>query len=65
MEKLGGNLVIESHGKVMEMDQKNKVMEIENILKKSWNFSTADHESRTRSSDNSISMGLLSTVIWL
>ena len=53
MEK---NLVIESHGKVMENGPKNKVME---ILKKSWNFFTADHESRTRSSDNSISTGLL------
>ena len=29
------------------------------VLKKSWNFLTADHESRTRSSDNSISTGLL------
>ena len=38
---------------------KNKVMEIENILEKSWNFSTGYHESRTRSSDNSISIGLL------
>ena len=44
------------HGKVMENGQKNEVME---ILKKSWNFFTADHESRTRSSDNSISTGLL------
>ena len=53
---------MEKHGKkilswkVMENGQKNKVME---ILKKSWNFYTADHESRTRSSDNSISTGLL------
>ena len=59
MEK---NLVVESHGKVIENGPKNKVME---ILKKSWNFFTADHESRTRSSDNSISTGLLCTVIWL
>ena len=29
------------------------------ILKKSWNFSTAYHESRTRSSDNSILIGRL------
>ena len=50
------SLVMESHGKVIENGQKNKVME---ILKKSWNFFTADHESRTRSSDNSISTGLL------
>ena len=53
MEK---NLVMESHGTDMENGQKNKVME---ILKKSWNFFTADHESRTRSSDNSISTGIL------
>ena len=50
MEK---NLVME---KSWKMGKKNKVME---ILKKSWNFFTADHESRTRSSDNSISTGLL------
>ena len=31
-------------------------MEIENILKKPWNLSTAYRESRTGSSDNSISM---------
>ena len=41
------------------MGIENQAMEIENILKrvdeKSWNFSTAYHESRTRSSDNSIS----------
>ena len=44
--------------KVMEkswkMGQKIEVMEIENIMGKSWNFSTAYHESRTRSSDNLI-----------
>ena len=51
-----------SHGKAWKkilswkMGKKNKVME---ILKKSWNFFTADHDSRTRSSDNSISTGLL------
>ena len=50
MEK---NLVMEKSGK---MGRKNKVME---ILKKSLNFFTADHELRTRSSDNSISTGLL------
>ena len=33
--------------------------QIENVLRKSWNVSTAYHESRTRSSDNSISIGLL------
>ena len=38
----------------MENVQKNKVVE---ILKKSLNFFTADHESCTRSSDNSISTG--------
>ena len=38
---------------------KNKVLKSENILKKSWNFSTAYHESRTRSSDNAISIGLM------
>ena len=31
-------------------------MEIENILKKSWDSSTAYHGSRTRSSDNSITI---------
>ena len=35
-------------------------MQIENIMEKSWNCSTAYHESRTRSYDNSISV-----VIWL
>ena len=48
---------------VMENWPKNKVMEIENILKKflenSWNFFTVYRESRTRSSGNSISMGLM------
>ena len=43
--------------KSWKMDKKIIVME--NILKRSWNFSTAHHESRTRSSDNSISIGLL------
>ena len=45
--------------RVMENGQKNKVMAIENILEKSWNFSTAYHKSHMRSSDNSISTGLL------
>ena len=36
---------------------KNKVMEIENILKKSWNFSNAYQESSLRSSDKSTSIG--------
>ena len=36
----------------------NFVIEIENILKKSWNFSTAYHESCTRSFDNSISIAI-------
>ena len=31
-------------------------MEIENILEKSWNFSTAYHESCTTTSDNFISI---------
>ena len=53
MEK---NLVMESHGKWAE---KIKSWKLKNILKKSWNFFTADHESRTRNSDNSISTGLL------
>ena len=44
----------------MEIGQTNKVMAIVNILEKSWNFSTAYHESRTRSWDNSIYTGLLS-----
>ena len=42
-----------------KMGKTNNVMQIENIMKKSWNFSIAIHESRTRSSDNSISLGLL------
>ena len=49
--------------KVTENWPKNKVMEIENILKKFleklWKFFTAYRESRTRSSGNSISMGLM------
>ena len=44
IEKHGKNLVIESDGKVMENRQYNNVMDIENILKKSWNVSTAYHE---------------------
>ena len=31
----------------------------EKVMQKTWNFSTAYYESRTRSSDNSISMGVL------
>ena len=54
MEKHGTNHVRESQGKWA----KKIVMEIENILKKSWNFSTAYHESRAKSSDNSVSIGL-------
>ena len=42
-------LSCKSHGKWAK-----KVMEIKNILKKFWNLSTSDHESSTRSSDNSI-----------
>ena len=49
-------LVMKSHGKWAE---KIKSWKLKNILKKSWNFFTADHELRTRSSDNSISTGLL------
>ena len=42
----------------------NKVMEIENILKKSWtSYGNTCRESRTRSSDNSIF--LFYAVIWL
>ena len=40
---------------VMENGQKSHG----NYCEKSWNFSTAYHESRTRSYDNSISVGLL------
>ena len=50
------------HGKWAE---KIKSWKLKNILKMSWNFFTADHESRTGSSDNSISTGLLCTVIRL
>ena len=39
--------------------EKIKVMEIIKYPEKSWNFFTADHESRTSSSDNSISTCLL------
>ena len=49
--------------KSLKMGKQNKVMKIENILKKSWNFCTAYHESLTRSSDNSIS--IRHAVIWL
>ena len=45
-----------SHGK---WANKNKVMEIQKVMEKSWNFSTTYRESRMRYSDNSISMGLL------
>ena len=55
-EKRGGEIL---SWKVMENWQNNNVIEIENILKKSWNFSTVYHESRTRSSVNSISTGML------
>ena len=57
MEKHRKNLVME---KSLKMGKKIKVME---ILKKSWNFFTADHESRTRSSDNSIYRSTV--VIWI
>ena len=48
--------VMEKHGKWAEQI---KSWKLKNILEKSWNFFTADHESCTRSSDNSISTGLL------
>ena len=38
---------------------KKIVMEIENSLNKLWQFSTAYHESSTRSSDNSVSTALI------
>ena len=57
MEKI---LSWKSHGKWAKI---YKVMEIEKSLKKLWNFSTAYHESRTRRSDNSISIDV--AVIWL
>ena len=44
--------------KSWKMGKKIEVMEIENIMEKSWNFSSAYHESRTRSSDNSIYVSL-------
>ena len=56
-ENMGENLVMENR-------QKHNVMEIENILEMSWNFSSAYHESCTRSSDNSIS-NRPAAVIWL
>ena len=52
MEKHEQNLAIGKSGKL----GKKIVMEIETIPKKSCNFSTASHESRTQSSDNSISI---------
>ena len=45
-----------SHGNWAE---KIKSWKLKNILKKSSNFFTADHKLRTRSSDNSISTGVL------
>ena len=43
------------------MGEKYKVMEIQKVMEKSWNFSTANRESRMRNSDKSIiiSIGLL------
>ena len=41
------------------MGIKNKIMEIQKVMEKSWNFSTAYRESGMRNSDNSISIGLL------
>ena len=52
------------HGKMLENWQKYKVMEIENILKKSWNFSTVYHKSCTRSSDI-YRIDRFSALIWL
>ena len=46
----------------MENAQTNILMKMENILKNSWNFSTAFHESRTRSSEHS--MFICTAVIW-
>ena len=34
-------------------------MEIQKVMEKSWNFSTAYRDSGMRNSDNSISIGLL------
>ena len=56
MEK---NIVMESHGK---WAKKIKSWKFKNVMEKSWNFSTAYHESRMRNSDNSTSrrsIGLL------
>ena len=36
------------------MGEKNKVMEIQKVMEKSWNVSTAYRKSRMRNSDNSI-----------
>ena len=47
------------HGKSWKMGRKNKVLEIKEYPEKSWNFVTTGHESHTRSSNNSISTGLL------
>ena len=44
------------HGKSWKMGEKNKVMEIQKVMEKSWNFSTAYRKSRMRNSDNSISI---------
>ena len=41
------------------MGEKNKVVEIQKVMEKSWNFSTAYREACMRNSDNSISIGLL------
>ena len=47
------------HGKSWKMGGKNKVMEIQKVMEKSWNFSAAYRESRMRNSDNYMSIGLL------
>ena len=39
------------------MGEQNKVMEIQKVMEKSWNLSTAYRESRMRNADNSISKG--------
>ena len=55
-------IVMEKHGKKSchgKWAEKIKSWKLRKYPEKAWNFFTADHESRTRSSDNSISTGLL------
>ena len=44
----GFSTVMEMHGKILswKMGEKNKVMGVQKVMEKSWNFSTAYRETR-------------------